>query len=169
MLLEQNIRFIGEHEMKPAIRTLIGRVAAVAREAGNADPIKGEVLVLLDSSTDCVSESCTGIAAPQSIRLEGNAENAEVFRYSINDMSADITAINVQAHASNMSFELLFGSHMGRVFVGKDLKLTMEPILIVAAAMRAGKMEPAEIIAHLNAILKNTTGIPIINGEYYYR
>lgn len=78
----------------------------------------------------------------------------EVLTYAADNSSADVVALNVQERDSSQSFEILYGSSMGRVFIPHNSKYTKEHVLIAASLLCALGAPIEKILLAINRLLK---------------
>lgn len=108
------------------------------------------VVLILDNEIHKSSDSAN-VVIPLSNKAYGGEK---VLTYSAVDNRADVVALNLQPHQSSKSFELLYGVEMGRIYISKENKYSMYPVLCVAAALIAGKIPIKKVIEIFNSILK---------------
>lgn len=74
--------------------------------------------------------------------------------YSFSDSRADVSALNLQQRQSGTSFEILYGSHMGRVYIPKECKYSKDHILVAASVLCAWGVAIDKILSVINELIK---------------
>jgi len=136
---------IGDTEEKNLVEELMLHCV----ELGNLCLTKHVLLFLDEPEMDF--EDFDMVAVPFS-KLISKSQN--VITYSFTNYNADVVALNVQYHPYNMTFELMAGFAMARVFVKNESEYPMNVILQAGAALYAGGAKLIDIVSALNAILK---------------
>ena len=110
----------------------------------------GRVGVITDNDVPCEGE-CDVWVIPYEYKLTP-PENSVT--YSLSNNSARAVLINIQNHTHSKSFEIMFDSNMGRVFIDNSNKTSPRDVLICAAAFLAAGMDFQRVLDVLNEILK---------------
>ncbi len=144
-MLKNKIIIKGKSSDLKEIKSLLKRFEDLEEIINNES-----VVLVLDNEIHKSSDSAN-VVIPLSNKAYGGEK---VLTYSAVDNRADVVALNLQPHQSSKSFELLYGVEMGRIYISKENKYSMYPVLCVAAALIAGKISVKKVIEIFNSILK---------------
>lgn len=103
-----------------------------------------------------IAELPTGVktVAVRNCDRELVPEGFDVITYASDDSTADVVALNVQKRESTQSFEVLFGSSIGRVFIPDGSEYTRDHVLVTVALLCAMGAPFEQVLANINQLLK---------------
>lgn len=81
-------------------------------------------------------------------------DKVKAINYSIGDLSADVCAINVQPRENSQSFEILFESFMGRIFLPNGSDVTQLQILVAVSVMFFMDADCDKVLRIMNELLR---------------
>ncbi|MGN1050872.1 MAG: hypothetical protein ACI4QE_01085 [Acutalibacteraceae bacterium] len=108
-----------------------------------------DITIVSDGKTEVKREKTDSMIA-----VKSNPISKYCLSYSMVDNSADVVLINLQKRENSISFEILMGNEMDRIFIGDDKSIRPESALIASTLMIKKGIAFEKVIKKLNDILK---------------
>ncbi len=111
-----------------------------------------DMAIIVDGSEfkESGSDSLLVISAEDKREYKEN----KTLSYSMDGFGGDVSLLNLQERTEHKSFEILYKSFMGRVFLPYSSKYTEKQVLIVTTAMLLMGAEAKALLTAVNEIIK---------------
>lgn len=144
----KNINVVVLSGEKEKVSQLIDKCSQLLIESDVA--IETSFVVSSEGLNESIKPDCV-VLSPEA---SGSVSGVRKLTFAQDNSGADIAAINVQKREHGYSFEILYGSSMGRVFIPDGCEYTREHVLVAVAVICAADIPMEKILRNINGLFK---------------